>query len=101
MPFSPRHLLSGTLLHPRPRTSVIPQTQHGPHTRHTLRAPFPQRDTEEADIEKERQQQLKGPAARAHELQELTEIYIGRGLTPELARQVAEQLTEKDVIRAQ
>ncbi|PNW86876.1 hypothetical protein CHLRE_02g099500v5 [Chlamydomonas reinhardtii] len=59
-----------------------------------------QLDTEEADIEKERQQQLKGPAARAHELQELTEIYIGRGLTPELARQVAEQLTEKDVIRA-
>ncbi|KAG2454701.1 hypothetical protein HYH02_000538 [Chlamydomonas schloesseri] len=59
-----------------------------------------QRDTEEADIEKERQQQAKGPAAQAHELQELTDIYISRGLTRELARQVAEQLTEKDVIRA-
>ncbi|GFR44345.1 hypothetical protein Agub_g5562 [Astrephomene gubernaculifera] len=59
-----------------------------------------QRDTEEADIEKERQQQLKGPAARARELEELTCIYIQRGLTRDLARQVAVQLTEKDVIRA-
>ncbi|KAG2436324.1 hypothetical protein HXX76_006634 [Chlamydomonas incerta] len=59
-----------------------------------------QRDTEMADVEKERQQQAKGPAARARELAELAEIYVGRGLTPELARQVAEQLTEKDVIRA-
>ncbi|KAG2495637.1 hypothetical protein HYH03_006237 [Edaphochlamys debaryana] len=59
-----------------------------------------QRDTEEADIEKERVQQRKGPAARARELQELADIYVGRGLSPELARQVAEQLTEKDVIRA-
>ncbi|KXZ50817.1 hypothetical protein GPECTOR_15g503 [Gonium pectorale] len=49
-----------------------------------------QRDTEEADIEKERQQQLK----------ELTEIYVKRGLDRPLARIVAEQLTEKDVIRA-
>ncbi|GIL89749.1 hypothetical protein Vretimale_16599 [Volvox reticuliferus] len=59
-----------------------------------------QRDTEEADIEKERQQQNRGPAARARELQELTDIYIKRGLDPDLARKVAEQLTEKDVIRA-
>ncbi|PNH11207.1 Fe(2+)/Mn(2+) transporter pcl1 [Tetrabaena socialis] len=59
-----------------------------------------QRDTEEADVEKERVQQTKGPEARACELQELTMIYVGRGLDPDLARQVAEQLTEKDVIRA-
>ncbi|GLC38457.1 hypothetical protein PLESTF_001682200 [Pleodorina starrii] len=59
-----------------------------------------QRDTEEADIEKERQQQLRGPVARARELMELRDIYIKRGLDPDLAQKVAEQLTEKDVIRA-
>ncbi|EFJ41666.1 hypothetical protein VOLCADRAFT_107619 [Volvox carteri f. nagariensis] len=58
------------------------------------------RDTEEADVEKERQQQLKGPAARARELEELTEIYVKRGLSRGLAREVATELTEKDVIRA-
>mmetsp|Transcript_2424 Transcript_2424/g.6264 ORF Transcript_2424/g.6264 Transcript_2424/m.6264 type:complete len:272 (-) Transcript_2424:581-1396(-) len=59
-----------------------------------------QRDTEAADIEKERREQEKGPAARAHELEELTQIYCNRGLSPDLARQVAEELTEKDVVRA-
>jgi hypothetical protein len=82
----------------------------------------PQRDTEEADIAKEREQQARGPAARAHELDELTQarpgrgrggcgrglhrpmslphrsspqIYVSRGLDRELARRVAEQLSEK------
>lgn len=59
-----------------------------------------QRDTELADIEKERQEQAKGPEARAKELEELAGIYMERGLSPELARQVAEELTAKDVIRA-
>lgn len=59
-----------------------------------------QRDTELADIEKEREQQAKGPRAQAHELEELTQIYVGRGLDYDLARKVAEQLTAKDVIRA-
>ncbi|KAK9901345.1 hypothetical protein WJX75_007573 [Coccomyxa subellipsoidea] len=59
-----------------------------------------QRDAEEADIEKERKEQAKGPAARAHELEELTAIYEDRGLSHGLARQVAEELTAKDVIRA-
>ncbi|KAF8057734.1 pcl1 [Scenedesmus sp. PABB004] len=59
-----------------------------------------QRDTEEADIEKERQEQRKGPAARARELDELTQIYVDRGLSAPLARQVAEELTARDVIRA-
>ncbi|GLC45708.1 hypothetical protein PLESTF_000470700 [Pleodorina starrii] len=59
-----------------------------------------QRDTEEADVEKERQQQLKGPAARARELEELIGIYVKRGLNRDLARMVAVELTEKDVIRA-
>ena len=47
-----------------------------------------QRDTEQADIEKERQQQAKGPEAQAHELEELAEIYEQRGVSKELARQV-------------
>lgn len=59
-----------------------------------------QRDAEQADIEKERQEQAKGPEAQARELDELTEIYQARGLSYELARRVAEELTSKDVIRA-
>jgi hypothetical protein len=35
-----------------------------------------QKDAEEADIEKERQEQLKGPEARRRELEELTGIYV-------------------------
>ena len=40
------------------------------------------------------------PEQRAHELEELTQIYVNRGLCQETAVQVAEQLTAKDVIRA-
>lgn len=46
-----------------------------------------QRDTEAADVEKERIEQEKGPAARARELDELVQIYIERGLEFDLARQ--------------
>ena len=42
-----------------------------------------------ADIEKEKKEQAKGPAARAHELDELTQIYEDRGISPLLARQVS------------
>lgn len=59
-----------------------------------------QKDAEEADIEKERAEQLKGPEAQARELEELMHIYIQRGLSPTLARQVAEELTAGDVVRA-
>ena len=59
-----------------------------------------QRDIEQAEIAKERAEQAKGPEARAKELLELTQIYFERGLSRNLARQVAEQLTEVDVIRA-
>ena len=41
----------------------------------------------------------QGPGAQAYELEELTQIYVGRGLDYDLARKVAEQLTAKDVIR--
>ena len=34
------------------------------------------------------------------ELAELTQIYVGRGLEPALARQVAEQLTARDALTA-
>jgi VIT1/CCC1 family predicted Fe2+/Mn2+ transporter len=54
-----------------------------------------QRDTEQADIERERWE-LEHLAD--DELDELTGIYESRGLTPELARQVAEQLTAHDAL---
>lgn len=59
-----------------------------------------QKDAEQADIDKERLEQAKGPVARAHEFEELVGIYMGRGLSEPLARDVAKELTEKDVIRA-
>mmetsp|Transcript_16588 Transcript_16588/g.24559 ORF Transcript_16588/g.24559 Transcript_16588/m.24559 type:complete len:250 (+) Transcript_16588:190-939(+) len=59
-----------------------------------------QKDSELADIEKEKQAQELGPESRAIELDELTLIYIKRGLPEKLAREVAVYLTETDVIRA-
>ena len=35
-----------------------------------------------------------------HELEELAEIYVGKGLTPELAHDVARQLTDHDALAA-
>jgi len=51
------------------------------------------RDSEEADVEKERQEQIKSPSARQAELEELTQIYVERGVSVELARRVAEELS--------
>lgn len=56
-----------------------------------------QEDAELADIRMERAALEQHPEA---ELEELTQIYIGRGLEPALARQVAEQLTAHDVLAA-
>jgi len=56
-----------------------------------------QADTEQADMARERVELATDPAA---ELRELTAIYIGRGLAPELAQQVAEQLTRHDALGA-
>lgn len=47
-----------------------------------------QKDTEEADVDKEREQQEKGPETREHELEELTQIYVERGLDYTLAKEV-------------
>jgi len=56
-----------------------------------------QSDTENADIEKERNELATDPV---HELEELTMIYVGRGLDKNLARQVATQLTAHDALGA-
>ncbi|MES2634347.1 MAG: VIT family protein [Pseudomonadota bacterium] len=56
---------------------------------------YSQTDTEEADLARERAELAADPAA---ELRELTAIYVGRGLQPELAAQVAEQLTNHDAL---
>lgn len=56
-----------------------------------------QSDTEKADLAREREELADDPA---HELEELTQIYVGRGLDPALARQVAEQLTAKNALAA-
>ena len=54
-----------------------------------------QSDTEKADLIREKAELTKDPEA---ELVELTAIYAARGLTPELARQVAAQLTAHDAL---
>lgn len=56
-----------------------------------------QADTEAADLARERRELADQPAA---ELDELTQIYVVRGVEPVLARQVAEQLTAKDAFAA-
>ncbi len=52
-----------------------------------------QADTEQADLARERRELAEQPEM---ELSELTNIYVGRGLDPALAHQVAVQLTAKD-----
>lgn len=54
-----------------------------------------QADTEQADLNRERRELATNPEL---ELAELTAIYVSRGLTPELARQVSEQLMAHDAL---
>jgi vacuolar iron transporter family protein len=56
-----------------------------------------QSDAERADLARERQELRDDPAV---ELAELAQIYVGRGLTPDLAKQVAEELTAHDALGA-
>ena len=56
-----------------------------------------QSDTEAADLAREREELLTEPES---EHLELAMIYQARGLTPELASQVAHQLTEHDALGA-
>jgi vacuolar iron transporter family protein len=54
-----------------------------------------QRDAEQADIAKERRELAETPE---RELRELTRIYIDKGLTPDLAHEVAVELSQGDVL---
>nr|WP_166178171.1 VIT family protein [Altererythrobacter segetis] len=56
-----------------------------------------QADTEAADLARERRELAEQPE---FELDELTAVYVGRGLEPDLAREVAKQLTAKDALAA-
>lgn len=56
-----------------------------------------QSDTENADLARER---LELETDHEHELLELTNIYVERGLTPDLAHQVAVQFTAHDALSA-
>jgi VIT1/CCC1 family predicted Fe2+/Mn2+ transporter len=56
-----------------------------------------QADTEKADIEREQRELAEEPE---RELQELTAIYVNRGLDEPLARRVAEKLTAGDALAA-
>jgi len=56
-----------------------------------------QGDAEKADLDREREELRTQPAA---EQRELASIYVARGLTPELAAQVAHQLMAHDALNA-
>ena len=56
-----------------------------------------QADTEKADLAREKEELRTDPAA---EQNELTAIYVKRGLDQELARRVARELMEKDALGA-
>jgi len=56
-----------------------------------------QSDTESADLARERQELATAPESERVELQR---IYISRGLSPQLAAQVAEELTAHDALGA-
>ena len=55
-----------------------------------------QRDAEDANIAKEKWELANVPE---RELEELTAIYVHKGLNPDLARQVAEELTAGDALK--
>lgn len=56
-----------------------------------------QSDTEQADLARERAELATQPE---FEREELAQIYVGRGLSPDLARQVADQLMARDALGA-
>jgi VIT1/CCC1 family predicted Fe2+/Mn2+ transporter len=55
-----------------------------------------QRDSEQSDIAKEKWELETMPD---HELDELTAMYVDKGLSPTLARDVAVELTNKDALK--
>ncbi|MCA1968771.1 MAG: VIT family protein [Rhizobium sp.] len=56
-----------------------------------------QSDTEQADLDRERKELATQPE---FEREELAQIYVARGIQPDLARQVADQLMAKDALAA-
>ncbi|MCI3929762.1 VIT1/CCC1 transporter family protein [Streptomyces sp. AN091965] len=56
-----------------------------------------QRDSEKAALAQEKRELREQPEA---ELAELTDLLAGRGLSRDVAREAAEQLTERDALRA-
>ncbi len=56
-----------------------------------------QADTERADLVREAAEQVDQPQ---FELEELAQIYVGRGVAPDLAQQVAAQMMAKDALGA-
>jgi VIT1/CCC1 family predicted Fe2+/Mn2+ transporter len=56
-----------------------------------------QSDSERADLARERRELIEDPE---FELQELTNIYVARGVEPALAREVAVQMSAKDALAA-
>jgi len=56
-----------------------------------------QSDTEQADLARERKELSQNPA---FELDELADIYVRRGVSQAIARQVAQQLMAKDALTA-
>ncbi|MGE4373179.1 MAG: VIT family protein [Xanthobacter sp.] len=56
-----------------------------------------QADTERADIAREKDELAQDPE---YETRELTDIYVGRGLSRDLAEKVARQLMEKNALEA-
>jgi VIT1/CCC1 family predicted Fe2+/Mn2+ transporter len=56
-----------------------------------------QKDTEEADLERERAELKRNPE---HEHHELAEIYVSRGVDRETSRRVAGQMMEHDALGA-
>ncbi len=56
-----------------------------------------QADTEQSDLDRERKELAESPEA---ELNELTQIYVARGVAEPLAREVSIQLMQKDALGA-
>ncbi len=56
-----------------------------------------QADTEKAELDRERQELMEQPVA---EERELASIYVARGVSPDVAKQVARQLMEHDALSA-
>lgn len=56
-----------------------------------------QADTEKAELDRERQELMEQPVA---EERELASIYVARGVSPDVAKQVAQQLMAHDALSA-